>query len=94
MTNTKDTEGQSRLNDGLGIQPLYIEVRGSNGITFEEGAMTGDMVNGGVSIGTVWYAEDRRLFGGCINRKEATQIRDFLNKCIEKWEKEDKNAKD
>jgi len=75
------------------LQPLHIEVRGSHGITFEEGFRTGDMTEGGVLISTVWWADVERLHGGCINRKEAVEIRDFLNRCIEKWGREDENDK-
>lgn len=69
------------------IKPLHIDVRGSHGIDFREGSKTGDMEEYGVSIDTVYHS-GRGIFGGCINRKEATQIRDFLNECIAKWESE------
>jgi len=68
------------------VEPLHLDVRGSEGIYFEEGSMTGNMEKPGLSIDTVWYADERKAFGGCIDREETRQLRDFLNKCIEKWE--------
>jgi hypothetical protein len=76
------------MSEEIIVKPLSIEVRGSEGIDFKEGWSTGDMTESGVEISTVYYADARRKFGGCINREEATQIRDFLNECIAKWEAE------
>jgi hypothetical protein len=70
------------------IDPLHLEVRGSEGITFSEGWMTGDMTKGGIEIDTVWYAESRASFGGCIDRNEARALHEFLTQCIEKWDAE------
>lgn len=67
---------------------LHLDVRGSEGIDFEEGWQTGNMTESGIEIRTVYYADDKRTYGGCINRQEAKQLRDFLNDCIEKWESE------
>lgn len=67
---------------------LSIAVRGSEGIDFREGWSTGDMTEAGVEICTVYHADKREKYGGCINRDETKQIRDFLNTCIEKWENE------
>lgn len=66
---------------------IEFNVRGSRPILFKEGSMTGDMTEYGIGIDTVWW-NDKERFGGCIDRKEATQLRDFLNKCIEKWDNE------
>ena len=74
--------------DNIEITPLHLEVRGSKGISFTEGFSTGDMSESGVEIETVWWADDNRLYGGCIDRSEAVQLRDFLNACIDKWAKE------
>jgi len=71
----------------MNIEPLKIKVRGSEGITFMEGVKTGDMTEYGVGIDTVWHS-NKKAYGGCIDRDEATQIRDFLNQCIEKWDAE------
>jgi len=68
---------------------LSLEVRGSEGIDFREGYQTGGMQCGGVEICTVWYAEDRARFGGCIDRDQARQLHRFLGHCIAKWDKED-----
>jgi len=84
------TGAASALSAGLAVRvdPLYVSVRGSEGITFKEGWSTGNMTAPGVQIDTVWYAEQSRAFGGCIDRAEATQIRDWLNSCIAKWDQE------
>jgi hypothetical protein len=63
---------------------IEFDVRGSEPIKFSEGWMTGDMEESGVEICTVWYQDGKR-YGGCINREEAEQLRDFLNKCIDVW---------
>ena len=76
------------MSDQIIVNDLSIAVRGSEGIDFREGWKTGDMTESGVGISTVYYADSREKFGGCINRDEATQIRDFLNECIAKWEKQ------
>jgi len=68
------------------VDPLHLDVRGSEGIDLKEGSMTGNMEEFGISINTVWYADQRKAFGGCIDREETRQLRDFLNKCIKKWE--------
>ena len=70
------------------VGSLHLDVRGSEGITFIEGWSTGDMKESGIEIDTVWYADRRKAYGGCINRIEATQLRDFLNACISKWDAE------
>lgn len=67
---------------------LSLTVRGSDGIDFKEGWQTGDMASGGVQISTVWYAEDRARFGGCIDRDQARQLHRFLSRCISKWDSE------
>ena len=67
---------------------LSLDVRGSNGIDFEEGWQTGNMEEGGVQINTVWYADDRARFGVCIDRDQARQLHRFLGRCIQKWENE------
>ena len=65
---------------------IKLEVRGALSIQFEEGWRTGDMTEGGLGIDT--EKEQGVYIGGCINREEATQLRDFLNKCILKWKLE------
>lgn len=77
------TIGQKIVNE----LEIEFDVRGSCPIKFAEGWATGDMRESGIGIDTVWYQDGRR-YGGCINREEAIQLRDFLNQCIEKWEKE------
>ena len=78
--------------DGLsnGISPPFFKVviKGAHEITFEEGWRTGGMTEGGISVKTVYWADDKRVFGGCIDREEARQLRDFLNECLDKWEEE------
>lgn len=64
---------------------LHLNVKGSEGITFMDGGMTGGMTEEGVTIKTVWYAEDNRSYGGCITREDAVSLRDFLSDCISKW---------
>jgi len=66
---------------------VEFDVRGSEPISFSEGWQTGDMTESGVEIKTVWHS-NKRSYGGCINREEATQLRDFLNECLSKWAKE------
>jgi len=56
------------------------------------GSKTGDMKEYGLSIDTAWYGESRRRYGGCIDRTETKQLRDYLNSVIEKWENEDDNS--
>ncbi len=73
------------------IKPLHIDVRGSNGINFSEGLMTGNMTEYGISIGTVWWSDNKKIYGGCIDREEAKQIRDWFNLCLKKWENEGDN---
>ena len=89
---TKLDGGASVSTVGLAVEALHIDVRGSEGITFKEGWRTGNMTDPGVEIDTVWYADKQRAFGGCIDRAEATQIRDWLNACIAKWDKEKETA--
>jgi len=75
---------------------LRLEVRGSRDIKFQpameikEGWSTGNMSEGGLAIDTVWYAGSG-LAGGCIDRAQTVQLRDFLNRCIELWECEIKD---
>lgn len=76
------------MSNEMTVKPLSIDVRGSEGIDFKEGWSTGDMTESGVEISTVYYAEPKRKFGGCIDRKQAIEIRDFFNNCISKWENE------
>lgn len=92
MDDEKLDGGLSALTDVLSVEPLHISVRGSNGITFVEGSRTGNMVEFGVQIKTVWYDGDRTAYGGCIDRSEAKQIRDWLNLCIAKWDSENEMA--
>ena len=73
-------EEEQRLN-------IEFDVRGSRPIKFEEGWQTGDMTEPGLAIDTVWH-EDGIRYGGCINQKEAIQLRNFLNECIKLWGKE------
>ncbi len=68
---------------------IEFDVRGSKPIKFEEGWLTGGMTETGICIATVWY-QDGRSYGGCIDREEAKQLRDFLNACIDKWDGEQK----
>ena len=70
------------------IDDLHLDVRGSQGIDFSEGWRTGDMTASGVQVSTVWYSDDRRIFGGCIDRAQALQLREFLSACIAKWDAE------
>lgn len=67
---------------------IEFDVRGSRPILFTEGLKTGNMTEYGIGIDTVWYAGGQR-YGGCIDRNEATELRDFLNKCIDLWSNED-----
>ncbi len=64
-----------------------LDVRGSEGITMEEGWSTGDMTQKGLEISTVYYA-DARVLGGCIDRQQTKDLRDFLNRVLDKCEKE------
>lgn len=73
------------LKNEYGQHEIGFDVRGSEPIKFTCGGKTGDMKEEGISIDTVWDFETRRAYGGCINREEATLLRDFLNKCIEQW---------
>jgi len=75
------------VSEEKNIESLHIDVRGSKGIDFTEGWRTGGMKKSGVEISTV-YVQGMGVVGGCIDRNEAKQIRDFLNKCIVKWESE------
>ena len=66
---------------------MYLEVLGWGDFRLEEGWMTGEMKRAGIEIanreiGNGFYA------GGCITREDAIRIRDFINECIEIWEKE------
>ena len=63
---------------------IRMKVRGSKDIEFIEGSMTGDMEESGISINT--QEHKGKLYGGCIDRKEVEELRDFLNRCIEGWE--------
>lgn len=65
-----------------------LDVRGSEGITMEEGCRTGDMTQSGLGICTVYYAGNG-VFGGCIDRKQTRDMRDFLNEVIAKWDAEE-----
>jgi hypothetical protein len=80
--------GSGLVDEGVKRLSLKLEVRGSEGIAFQEGWRTGDMTEGGVEISTVYYADSKSLYGGCINREEAIQLRDFLNECVALWESE------
>lgn len=80
------------MNNEIIVKPLSISVRGSEGIDFREGWATGDMTEGGVEISTVYCAKTKQRFGGCIDRGQAIEIRDFLNNCISKWESESPKA--
>jgi hypothetical protein len=71
---------------------LKMEVRGSNGIDFEEGWKTGDMKQGGLNINTVWWTDKNTRIGGCIDRGQVRELRDYLNKCIDKWDNENKDT--
>ena len=74
---------------------LKLEVRGSHGILFKDGGMTGNMKEHGLSIDTVYHS-GMGIFGGCIDRIETRELRDFLNKVIELWDnqEDDKLNKD
>ena len=63
---------------------IEFDVRGSSPIKFAEGWKTGNMMQGGIEINTVWF-NDKERYGGCIDRDEAMQLRDFLNECEKKW---------
>jgi hypothetical protein len=76
------------LSDGVSKPLFKVDVRGAHEITFEEGWRTGGMTEWGVSIKTVYWADNKRIYGGCIDREEAKQLRDFLNECLAKWEEE------
>jgi len=67
---------------------LELTVRGSNGIDFEEGWKTGNMKQGGLGINTVWWTDKKIRIGGCIDRDQTRQLRDYLNSCIDKWDDE------
>jgi hypothetical protein len=89
MADDKKKQNESDLVDGGGKRlSLKLEVRGSEGIEFQEGWQTGDMTESGVEINTVYYADSKKLYGGCISREEAMQLRDFLNECVALWESE------
>ena len=75
------------------VKDLSLTVRGSEGIDFIEGSRTGDMTQSGISVNTVWYGDARgkginRKLGGCIDRAQALQLRDFINECEAKWKSE------
>lgn len=82
-----ETDGKKSGVEGW-VMPLTfkVEVRGAHEIKFQEGAKTGDMRKPGVLIETVYWADNKRVYGGCIDRNEAKQLRDFLNGCIDLWE--------
>ena len=65
---------------------LSLTVLGSEGIDFSEGWETGNMDEPGISINTVWYADDMKKYGGCIDREQARQLHAFLSKCIAYWD--------
>lgn len=65
---------------------IRMKVRGSVDIEFIEGSRTADMTQNGLSINT--QEINGRLYGGCINREETKELRDFLNECIKLWEDE------
>jgi len=67
---------------------LELTVRGSKGIDFEEGYSTGDMTEGGLAINTCWWVEKQARIGGCLDRGQVRELRDYLNKCISKWDDE------
>jgi len=91
--NNKNFKKVDKVNDKTDDNlKLHLDVRGSEGIDFEEGSKTGDMKEYGLSIDTAWYGESRRRYGGCIDRTETKQLRDYLNSVIEKWENEDDNS--
>ena len=71
---------------------LEMTVRGSNGIDLEEGWKTGDMTQGGLGINTVWWTDKKTRIGGCIDREQVRELRDYLNKCIGKWDSESKDT--
>jgi hypothetical protein len=75
------------------VEDLSLTIRGSEGIDFREGSRTGDMTQSGISVDTVWYGNAKgkdinRKFGGCIDREQALQLRDFINECESKWNSE------
>jgi len=87
-----DTTISHKDKDGKDIEETFIgirmEVRGSEYIEFEEGSRTGDMTENGISINTQMH--EGKLYGGCINREETKELRDFLNRCIDIWGNETK----
>jgi len=65
-----------------------LEIKGSTNILFQEGWRTGGMKKPGISIDHIEIKGVGRRIGGCCDRAQAIELRDFLNKCIEKWDKE------
>ena len=69
------------------MKTMYLEVLGWGDFRLQEGWMTGEMEKGGIDIS---HKDKHEGFyaGGCITREDAIRIRDFINECIEIWEKE------
>lgn len=71
---------------------LSLDVRGSNGIKFEEGWRTGNMKVPGLEISTVWDIHRKQVYGGCIDRDETKQLHEYLGKVIAKWDSENEKT--
>jgi hypothetical protein len=81
----KEISFDDKVINFIGIR---MKVRGSKDIEFQEGSQTGDMTQTGISVRT--QEINGKLYGGCIDREETKILRDFLNECIELWEKDDR----